>query len=68
MLRQIEKNSVFDGVIGYGDSYLDFVFCYSKVFAPHAVLVDIAAAILLAIVTKFSASCIFIDNGFNRQQ
>ena len=33
------------GTIGYGDSYLDSVFRYSKVFRLHAILHDAAGAV-----------------------
>ena len=33
------------GLIGYGNSCLDFVFCYSKVFRLHAKLHDAAGAV-----------------------
>ena len=35
----------FGGLIGYGNSYLDSVFQYSKVFRLHAILHDIAGAV-----------------------
>ena len=35
------------GMFGYGDSYLDSVFRYSKVFRQNAILHDAAAAVRL---------------------
>ena len=43
-LREIDQNFLHGGRIGYGDSYLDSVFRYSKVFRLHAILHDAAGA------------------------
>ena len=43
-VREMDENFLFGGKIGYGDSYLDCVFCYSKVFRLHAILPDAAEA------------------------
>ena len=40
-------NILHGGRIGYGDSYLDSVFRYSKVFRLHATLHDAAGAVRL---------------------
>ena len=37
-LRQMDQKFKFGGLIGYGNSYLDSVFRYSKVFRLHAIL------------------------------
>ena len=44
-LRKMDQNFKFGGTIGYGDSYLDSVFRYSKVFRLHAILHDAAGAV-----------------------
>ena len=44
-LRELDQNFKFGGTIGYGDSYLDSVFRYSKVFRLLAILHDAAGAI-----------------------
>ena len=41
----MDQNFKFSGTIGYGDSYLDSVFRYSKVFRLYAILHDAAAAV-----------------------
>ena len=46
-LREMDQNFLFGGTIGYGDSYLDSVFRYSKVFRLHAKLHDSAGAVRL---------------------
>ena len=44
-LRQMDQNFKFGGIIGYGISYLDSVFRYSKVFRQHTILHDAAGAV-----------------------
>ena len=44
-LREMDQKSKFGGRIGYGNSCLDSVFRYSKVFSLHAILDDAAGAI-----------------------
>ena len=44
-LREMDQKFKFGGTIGYGDSYLDCVFRYSKVFRLHALLHDAAGAV-----------------------
>ena len=39
------KKFKFDGTIGYGDSYLEFLFRHFKVFRLHAILHDAAGAV-----------------------
>ena len=46
-LREMDQKFKFGGKIGYGDSYLDSVFRYSKVFRLHAILLDAAGAVRL---------------------
>ena len=43
--REMDQNFNFSGLIGYGNSYLDSVFRYSKVFRLHALLHDAAGAV-----------------------
>ena len=44
-LREMDPKFKFGGLIGYGSSYLDSVFRYSKVFRLHAILHDAAGAV-----------------------
>ena len=44
-LREMDQKFKFGGTIVYGDSYLDSVFRYSKVFRLHAILHDAAGAV-----------------------
>ena len=44
-LREMDQKVPFGGLIGYGNSYLDSVFRYSKVFRLHAILHDAAGAV-----------------------
>ena len=46
-LSEMDQKIKFGGTIGYGDSYLDSVFRYSKVFRLHAILHDTAGAVRL---------------------
>ena len=41
----MDQQFEFGGLIGYGNSCLDSVFCYSKVFRRHAILHDAAGAV-----------------------
>ena len=43
-LREMNQNFPFGGLIAYGNSYMDSVFRYSKVFRLHAILHDAADA------------------------
>ena len=43
-LREMNQKFKFAGLIEYGNSYLDYVFRYSKVFRLHAKLYDAAGA------------------------
>ena len=44
-LREMDQRIKFGGLIGYGNSCLNSVFRYSKVFRPHAILHDAAGAV-----------------------
>ena len=41
----MDQKFKFGGLIGYGNSCLDSVFCYSKVFRLQAILHDAAGAV-----------------------
>ena len=44
-LRDVDQKFKFSGTIGYGNSYLEFLFCHFKVFRVHAILNDAAGAV-----------------------
>ena len=44
-LREMDQKFKIGGLSGYGNSYLDSVFRYSKVFRLHAILHDAAGAV-----------------------
>ena len=46
-LSEMDQKFKFGGLIGYGDSFLDSVFSYSKVFRLHAILNLAAGAVRL---------------------
>ena len=41
----MDQKLKFGGIIGYGNSCLDYVFRYSKVFRLHAIVHDAAGAV-----------------------
>ena len=43
----MDQENPFGGLIGYGDSHLDIIFRFSKVFRLHALLHDAAGAVYL---------------------
>ena len=43
--RQMDQKFKFGGTVGYGDTYFDSAFRYSKVFRLHAILHDTAGAV-----------------------
>ena len=63
-LREMDQNFPFGGLIGYGNSYLDSVFRYSKVFRQHAILDDVAGA-MRAHSGKGPGYCYMIGRGPN---
>ena len=63
-LSEMDQNIVFRGTLGYGDSYMDSVFCYSKVFRPHEILRDAAGAGRLQ-TGKGPGYCYMIGRGPN---
>ena len=44
-LREMDQNFKFGGTLGYGDSYLEILFCHFKVYRLHAILRDAAGAV-----------------------
>ena len=63
-LRELDQKFKFGGTIGYGDSYLDSAFRYSKVFRLHAILGDAAGAARLQ-TGKGLGYCNMIGRGSN---
>ena len=63
-LREMDQKFRFGGTIRYGDSYLDSVFRYSKVFRLHAILQDAAGAVRLQ-TGKRLGYCYMIGRGPN---
>ena len=63
-LREMDQKFKFGGTIGYGDSYLDSVCRYSKVFRLHAILNDAAGAVRLQ-TGKGPRYCYMIGRGPN---
>ena len=63
-LREMDQKFKFGGLIGYGNSYLDSVFRYSKVFRLHAILHDAAGAVR-AHTGKGPGYCYMIGRGPN---
>ena len=45
-LHEIDQKVPFGGLIGYGDSHLDKIFRFFKVFGQHEILHDVAGAII----------------------
>ena len=44
-LREMDQKFEFGGTVGYGDSYLEFLFRHFKVFRLHTILHDAAGAV-----------------------
>ena len=44
-LREMDEKFKFGGTIGYGDSYLEFLFRHFKVFTLHAIFHDVAGVV-----------------------
>ena len=63
-LHEMDQKFKFGGLIGYGNSYLDSVFRYSKVFRLHAILHDAAGAVR-AHSNKGLGYCYMIGRGPN---
>ena len=63
-LGEMDQKFKFGGTIGYGDSYLDSVFRYSKLFRLHSKLHDAAGAVRLQ-TGKGLGYCYMIGRGPN---
>ena len=63
-LRAMDQKFEFGGTIGYGDSYLEFLFRHFKVFGLHAILHDAAQA-MRAHSGKGPGYCYLIRRGPN---
>ena len=63
-LRMADQKTLHGEEIGYGDSYLDSLFRYSKVFRLHAILHDAAGAVRLQ-TGKGPGYCNMIGRGSN---
>ena len=71
-LREKDQKFPFVGFIGYGNSYLDSVFRYSKVFRLHAILHDAAEIELTKQMTDqednlYLGKIVFDDNNQERK-
>ena len=62
--RDMDQKFLHGGKVGYGDSYFDSVFRYSKVFRLHAILRDAAGAVRLQ-TDKGPGYCCMIGRGPN---
>ena len=60
----MDQKFEFGGTIGYGDSYLEFLFRHFKVFRLHALLHDAAGAVR-AHSGKGPGYCCMTDRGLN---
>ena len=63
-LCEVDQKVKFGGLIGYGNSYLDCVFRYTKVFRLHTILHDAAGAVR-AHTGKGAGYCYMIGRGPN---
>ena len=63
-LREMDQNFKFGGLIGYGNSCLDSVLCYSKLSRLHAILND-AAGSVRSQIAKGPGYCYMIGRGPN---
>ena len=63
-LREMGQKFKFGGTIGYGDSYLEFLFRHFKVFRLHQILHDAAGAVQ-AHSGKGPGYCYMIGRGPN---
>ena len=57
---EVDQKFKFDGTIGYGDSYLEFLFHHFVVFSLHAILHD-AAGVGGHIVANVLATVTLLD-------
>ena len=61
-LREMDQKLIFGGTIGFGDSYLEFLFRHFKVFRLHLLLHDAAGA-LWAHSGKRPGYCYMVGRG-----
>ena len=59
-LREMDQKHKFAGTIVYGDSYLEFLFCHSKVIRLHATIHNAASAVQ-AHIGRSAGYCYMID-------
>ena len=62
-LRDVDQNFLHGGKVGYGHSYLDSVFLYTKVFRLHAILHDVAGGAVRLQTGKGPGYCYMIGRG-----
>ena len=60
----MDQKFKFGRIIGYGDSYLEFIFRHFKVFRLHAILHDAAGAVRAHSANR-PGSCYMIERGSN---
>ena len=63
-LREMDQINKLGGTIGYGDSYLEFLFRHFKIFGLHAILHDAAGAVR-AHSCKGPGYCYMVGRGPN---
>ena len=63
-LRKMDQKFNFGGTIGYGDSYLGFLFRNFQVFRLHAILHDAAGAVR-SHIGKGPGNCYMLGRGLN---
>ena len=63
-LREMDQKFIFGELISYGNSRLDSVFRYSKVFRMHAIIHDAAGAVQLH-SCKGTGYCYMVGRGPN---
>ena len=63
-LREVDQKFLHGGKVGFGDSYLDSEFRYSKVFTLHAIIHDAVGGVQLQ-TGKGSGFCYMFGRGPN---
>ena len=61
-LREMDQKYKFGGTIGYGNSYLELLFCHFEIFKLHAIL-HVAAGAVQAHSGKGPGYCYMIGRG-----
>ena len=59
LLREVLKTFMLTGSIGYGNSYLEFIFCHFGVFRLHAILHNVVIKVQSQSGTGLVYSCTF---------